>query len=59
MYLKVQAPSDEVVRGVTESISGICGYDIFCQTIVEVCIQTDTRFVSNHIQTDTRFVSNL
>lgn len=32
----IEAPSDDVVRGVTEAVSGICGYDIFCQSIVEM-----------------------
>ncbi|MCO5576886.1 hypothetical protein L7F22_030707 [Adiantum nelumboides] len=32
----VEAPSDNVVKGVTEPVSGILGYDIFCRAIVEM-----------------------
>eukprot|EP00250_Pteridium_aquilinum_P014379 c21953_g1_i2 orf=73-1749(+) len=32
----IEAPSDDVVRGVTEDVSGILGYDIFYRTVVEM-----------------------
>lgn len=32
----IEAPSDDVVRGVTEAVSGILGYDIFYRCIVEM-----------------------
>lgn len=32
----IEAPSDNVVRGVTEAVSGILGYDIFYRSIVEM-----------------------
>ncbi|KAI5069296.1 hypothetical protein GOP47_0015597 [Adiantum capillus-veneris] len=32
----IEAPSDDVVKGVAESVSGILGYDIFCRAIVEM-----------------------
>ncbi|KAH7414972.1 hypothetical protein KP509_14G021400 [Ceratopteris richardii] len=32
----IEAPSDNIVKGVTEAVSGILGYDIFCRTIVEM-----------------------